>query len=80
MIAFEDMGEYLKSKKPEQQLSLLQLIHNWQNTGEQKEKFLHSKLQQQQITTEDEIQMAKEELKHAAQCPMKCGERETHQC
>ena len=78
MIAFEDIGEYLKSKKPEQQLSLLQLIHNWQNTGEQKEKFLHSKLQQQQITTEDEIQMAKEELKHAAQCPMKCGERETH--
>ena len=78
-IALQSLGTCIKSYKQDKQLALLQLIHNWQNTGRQKQKFLQSRIDQQQRQMQEaELKLLKKEIIQIAQCPMRCGKVENH--
>ena len=78
-IALDSLGKSIGTLKPEKQLSVLQLIHNWQNTGEQKRKFLLGNIQKKnRLVRQEEIEIMEQELCNAAQCPFKCGKSEGH--
>lgn len=59
-------------------MSYLQLIHNWQHTGYQKQQFAQSKYQNRKDYDEDETMLIEKEIHRSGQCPYHCGHVETY--
>ena len=59
--------------------SVLQLMHNWQHTGQQKELFARSADLSKITTGDKEVQkIIDDEIKQMATCPFQCGEKESY--
>ena len=83
LINWEGIGNTLNTSNHVQSLNLVQLIHNWQHDGQQKQLFELTKRQQQRIQTKTTLTIAEletetKELEKIAQCPF-CTNQETHQ-
>ena len=77
-IDWKGMEDVITTLPMTKRLSYLQLIHNWQNTGAQKEKFARSAMKQQTYNNENLQDLEDKQIKLLAQCPFQCGQCEHH--
>ena len=78
-IDWKGIASMLRKLKKSKQMSYLQLIHNWQHIGSQKQQFLKSKYNDNTPRDEDEMTLITKEIARAGQCPYQCGHVETYQ-
>ena len=57
---------------------MLQLIHNWQNTGQQKALFASNAKIYKEARAPELVQLLDEQIAHKASCPFQCGMQEVH--
>ena len=72
-IEWEGVESLMKSAGSTQRSKLIQLLHNWQNTGRQKGKFRDARLK---LDSEEPLKATEEEI-HCHECPDGCNEEET---
>ena len=72
-IEWEGIEKMMKSAPPLRRTKLIQLLHNWQNTGRQKGIFRDSRIK---IGTEVPLEPTTEET-HCHKCPDGCEEEES---
>ena len=77
-IDWISLSKRLQQLKKSKQMSYIQLIHNWQNTGYQKQQFARSKYQNRKVGDSEEERLIDREITRCGQCPYKCGNVETH--
>ena len=75
-IDWTGLEQHLSSLTLNWRFSLLQLIHNWQNTGQQKELFERGK--GKPILNQKLQSLKEDEIVKLLLCPFHCGEREVH--
>jgi len=68
LIDWQSFGRYMKSIPMVKRIKVSKYVHDWQNTGSQKEKFARS--------THRKEPLEETEYQELSQCPMKCGEHE----
>ena len=68
-INWEAMGRYMKGMPKSKQVKICKYMHNWQNTGRQKQKF----------ATSAGHDTESEENKNIYVCPFGCGRVEQNQ-
>ena len=79
LIDWNGIEKYLKSLPMYRRIKLVQLIHDWQHTGQQKELFERSKC----THTPNDIdkraaKLHEDHIVTMAKCPFQCNHRETH--
>ena len=52
------------------------MVHNWQNTGQQKELFEQSKCKP--VPDDNLRKLRVDQIRYLSQCPFNCGQRENH--
>ena len=77
-IDWNGIESYLKGLPIQKRYSILQLVHNWQNTGAQKELFSHNTSTYKQMKDPKLLKLVDEQIAHDASCPFQCGMKETH--
>ncbi len=65
------MEKFMKKQSPISRCNIVQMIHDWQNTGSQKEKFFYSDSLKQRIT-----QSVIDKGERLSKCPMGCKKTE----
>ena len=78
MIDWTGMQHYLKSLPFIKRLSILQMIHNWHNTGQQNELFAKNDTAYKNIQDLKLQNLANDHIKQISNCPFQCGGKETH--
>ena len=72
-IEWEGIASTIRNAHPLKRIKLVQLLHNWQNTGQQKGKFRDARLGQ--ATETPNMETEEEKICHLV-CPEECGEHE----
>ena len=79
-IEWGGMETYLQKMPLHQRTNRLQLIHNWQNVGRQKRKFMESgqhRCRRRNLIQEQQ-DIIEEGIRQEATCPFQCGDEESH--
>ena len=69
IIDFDAFSRYMKSLPNQRRTNVIKYIHNWQNTGRQKQNFLRAKKKD----------IDDDEAWETTKCPHRCGKLETEQ-
>ena len=75
-IDWKGLKKHLPSLPLLRRFGLLQLIHNWQNTGQQKEPFERSKCKP--ILDDNLRKLQDDQIQNISECPFNCAQTETH--
>ena len=80
LIEWKGLETYLAKLQLQKRIVRLQLIHDWQNVGRQKRKFLESsqKKKDTEKWTQEQHNIAEEGLRIEGSCPFQCGQEESH--